>query len=174
MPIPIQKHYLQDDGKIPNNTLPMLVYPAAVDASGPDPAAAFEALFAKNQWTGGSWRNGIYPFPHYHSTAHEVLGIASGTAKVRLGGDSGVVLDVQAGDVVLLPAGVGHQKLGASADLLVVGAYPPGQDWDLCRDENNDRTQILKNIVTVHSFGVRRAAKRVALFPGNRHGRLAV
>lgn len=145
----IKTYYLQDDGKIPNNTLPMLVYPAAVDTSGPDPAAACEKLFAKNQWTGGSWRNGIYPFPHYHSTAHEVLGIASGSAKVRLGGEDGVVLDVKAGDVLLLPAGVGHQNLGASADLLVVGAYPPDQDWDLCRGESGDRTQILKNIQRV-------------------------
>ena len=145
----IQTHYLKDDGTIPNNALPMLVYPAAVDTACPDPAAAFEKLFAQNQWTGGSWRNGIYPFPHYHSTAHEVLGIASGTAQVRLGGENGVVLNVQAGDVVLLPAGVGHQKLDASDDLLVVGAYPPGQDWDLCRGADDERPHVLDNIRNV-------------------------
>jgi uncharacterized protein YjlB len=116
----IQTHYLKDDGTIPNNALPMLVYPAAVDS-----------------------------FPHYHSTAHEVLGIASGTAQVRLGGENGVVLNVQAGDVVLLPAGVGHQKLDASDDLLVVGAYPPGQDWDLCRGADDERPHVLDNIRNV-------------------------
>ena len=87
-------------------------------------------MFALNGW-GGSWRDGIYPFPHYHSTAHEVLGICRGEAKVRFGGDTGIVLAVRAGDVVVIPAGVGHQNLGASADLLVVGAYPRGQSWDL-------------------------------------------
>jgi len=149
MSVTIQTHYLKDDGTIPNNPLPMLVYPAAVNISGTDPAAAFEELFAKNRWTGGSWRNGIYPFPHYHSTAHEVLGMASGTAKVRLGGENGVVLNMQAGDVVLLPAGVGHQNLGASADLLVVGAYPPDQDWDLCRGADGERPHVLDNIQNV-------------------------
>ena len=125
-------YYLKDDGTIPNNALPMLVYPGAVDSAGDDLAGAFEQLFAANGWT-HSWRNGIYSFPHYHSTAHEVLGIACGTARVRLGGDGGVVLEVSAGDALLLPAGVGHQNMGASADLLVVGAYPQGEDWDLCR-----------------------------------------
>ena len=144
----IKPYYLKDDGTIPNNPLPMLVYPAAVDTSGSDPAAPFERLFAQNNWT-HSWRNGIYPFPHYHSTAHEVLGIASGTAQVRLGGEQGVVLDVKPGDVVLLPAGVGHQNLGASPDLLVVGAYPQGQDWDLCRGDSGEHEQALDNIAQV-------------------------
>ncbi len=127
-----QPYYLEDDGTIPNNALPLLVYPSAVDSVKTDRASAFEQLFAGNGWT-HSWRNGIYSFPHYHSTAHEVLGIASGSARVRLGGEAGVVLEVSAGDALLLPAGVGHQNVGSSADLIVVGAYPQGADWDLCR-----------------------------------------
>jgi uncharacterized protein YjlB len=120
-----------DDGAIPNNpTLPLLVYPGALDLSADDPAATCEAVFAANGW-GECWRNGIYPFPHYHSTAHEVLGICCGEAKVRFGGGTGIVLTVRAGDVVVIPAGVGHQNLGASPDLLVVGAYPRGQRFDL-------------------------------------------
>ncbi len=133
-----QPYYLKDDGTIPNNALPMLVYPAAIDDAIADRANAFEQLFAQNGW-GHSWRNGIYSFPHYHSTAHEVLGIACGSARVRLGGDAGVVLEVSAGDAVLLPAGVGHQNMGASADLLVVGAYPQGEDWDLCRHARSQK-----------------------------------
>ena len=144
----ITPYYLQDDGVIPNNALPMLVYSDTVDVSGSDPAAAFEHLFASNQWT-HSWRNGIYPFPHYHSTAHEALGIARGCARVRLGGESGVELEVKAGDAVLLPAGVGHQNLGASSDLLVVGSYPAGQDWDLCRGERREHRQAIENIARV-------------------------
>lgn len=139
-------HLFADDGNIPNNpTLPFLVYPAAMDLSGDDPAAICETVFAANRW-GGSWRNDIYPFPHYHSTAHEVLGICRGEARVRFGGDAGLELVVGAGDVVVIPAGVGHQNLRSSTDLLVVGAYPRGQSFDLCRGREEERPQALANI----------------------------
>lgn len=139
-------HLFADDGSIPNNPrLPFLVYPGALDLSGDDPAAICETVFAANDW-GGSWRNGIYPFPHYHSTAHEVLGICRGEARVRFGGDTGMELTVRAGDVVVIPAGVGHQNLGSSADLLVVGAYPRGQSFDLCRGQQEERSQALANL----------------------------
>jgi uncharacterized protein YjlB len=138
----------EDDGAIPNNRLPLLVYPSALNVTGADPAAVFETGFAANGWW-GAWRNGIYPFPHYHSTAHEVLGIARGEAKVRFGGAHGRVLSVRAGDVVVIPAGVGHQNLGASPDLLVVGAYPGGADWDLCYGRPDERPRVLKNIARV-------------------------
>ena len=143
---PVEAIHFEDDGAIPNNPgLPLLVYAGAVEVSGADPAARFERLFAQNGWSGG-WRDGIYPFPHYHSTAHEVLGIARGRAKVRFGGERGRVLEVQAGDVVVIPAGVGHQNLGASGDLLVVGAYPGGADFDLCRGKADERPRVLDNI----------------------------
>ena len=139
----------EDDGAIPNNPrLPLLVYAGAVDASGADPAARFEQVFAANGWS-GAWRDGIYPFRHYHSTGHEVLGIARGEAKVRFGGANGAVLTVRAGDVVVIPAGVGHQNLGASQDLLVVGAYPGGTDFDLCRGQADERPRVLANIAKV-------------------------
>ena len=138
----------EDDGAIPNSRLPLLVYPGALQAGGDDPAAAFERTFAANDWR-GSWRDGIYPFPHFHSTAHEVLGIARGEARVRFGGAHGRVLTVRPGDVVVLPAGVGHQNLGSSPDLLVVGAYPGGADWDLCYGKPEERPRVLENIARV-------------------------
>jgi uncharacterized protein YjlB len=142
-------HSFADDGAIPNHpSLPLLVYPGALSLPADDPAAACEAVFESNGWS-GSWRDGIYPFAHYHSTAHEVLGICRGEAKVRFGGNAGIVLAVRAGDVVVIPAGVGHQNLGASADLLVVGAYPRGQSWDLCRGRADERPQALANIARV-------------------------
>lgn len=145
----VQPFRFEDDGVIPNNPeLPFLVYPGALDPGEADLAAAFEALFARNGW-GGGWRNGIFPFPHFHSTAHEALGIARGEAKVRFGGEHGAVLTVRAGDAVVIPAGVGHQNLGASADLLVVGAYPRGPAYDLCRGEPGERPQVLANIAAV-------------------------
>ena len=71
-------HPLKDDGIYPNNEkLPLLAYKGALKPSDHNPAAIFESLFEANRWA-GSWRNGVYGFHHYHSTAHEALGIYSG------------------------------------------------------------------------------------------------
>jgi len=139
---------LTDDGIIPNSPLPLLVYQGAIDKSAADPAATFETIFAQNNWP-HSWRNGIYPFHHYHSTAHEVLGIAKGTADVQMGGPNGVHLTVNPGDVIIIPAGVGHKNLGASSDLLVIGSYPTGQSPDLFRESNAEHQKALRNIPQV-------------------------
>jgi len=102
-------------------------------------------LFHAHGW-GGSWRNGIFPFHHYHSTAHEVLGIARGEAEVRFGGEHGETLRVRAGDAVLIPAGVGHKRLSSSHDLLVIGAYPAGEWADLMREGAQDKAGIRARI----------------------------
>jgi uncharacterized protein YjlB len=121
-----------DDGFLPNSRLPVILYRGGLEPEARDPASAFERRFAQNGWTNG-WRDGVYPFHHYHSTSHEVLGIARGSAILRLGGRQGKNFEVAAGDVVLLPGGTGHKRVSASADFLVVGAYPDGRDWDLIK-----------------------------------------
>ncbi|MGK9236286.1 cupin [Inquilinus limosus] len=127
----VEAHYFEDGGTVPNNpALPLLVYRQVSGLGLGDMATAIEARFARNGW-GNGWRNGIYPFHHFHSNAHEVLGLASGRAKVRFGGASGVSLELMAGDVVVVPAGVGHKSEEASTDLLVIGAYPPGAEPDM-------------------------------------------
>jgi uncharacterized protein YjlB len=136
--------HLPPSGAIPNNTRPLLLYRAAVR---PDPAA-IERTFAANGWSGG-WRNGIYPFHHFHSNAHEVLGIAAGHARVIFGGPDGREVAVQAGDVVVIPAGVGHCRKHASDDLLVVGAYPTGADYDLCRPDPAQAERVRQRVATV-------------------------
>ena len=125
-----------DAGDIPNHPhFPLLWWRGAL---GADPGAeAFEKLFTDNGWA-QTWRNGIFTYPHFHSTSHEVLGIARGSIRVRLGGSTGVEADLQGGDAVVIPAGVGHENLHASSDLLVVGAYPPGSNVDLLRDASAD------------------------------------
>jgi uncharacterized protein YjlB/glutathione S-transferase len=117
--------YFKDDGETPNNPLnPVIYYPSSIRLIPQfDSASVFESLFAENNWK-NSWRNGIYDFLHFHTNSHEVLGIACGQAQIQLGGKKGRMLEIKAGDVLILPAGTGHCCLSKSRDLLVVGAYP--------------------------------------------------
>lgn len=142
----IESYRFADDGRIPNSLLPLLVERRALD--GDDLAGAFERRFAAHGWR-GAWRNGIYGFHHFHSTSHEVLGIAAGEAMVRFGGAHGQSVAVAAGDVVAIPAGVGHCLERGSRGLLVVGAYPAGRDWDLRRGDPAERIEVLANIAAV-------------------------
>ena len=114
---------------LPGATLPAAIYREAFAPDG-DAEALCERLFARHGWS-GAWRNGIYPYHHFHATTHEVLGIARGHARVRLGGDEGPLVEIHAGDVIVIPAGTSHKNEGASADLSVVGAYPGGRAPDM-------------------------------------------
>lgn len=141
---------LDDDGTFPNNArLPLVLYRAAFAFEEDEEAAAvLEERFTANGWH-GTWRDGIYPFRHYHSTAHEVLGVARGTARLEFGGPSGVVLELQAGDVAILPAGVAHRNEASSADFLVVGAYPGTQQVDMNYGRPGERPGADHNIAAV-------------------------
>lgn len=137
-----ETYLFEDGGDIPNSSLPVLVY-HGVEAAHDAPEC--EQLFARHGWL-GAWRNGIYSFHHFHSTAHEVLGVVAGSATVILGGPDGRTFEVGRGDVLVLPAGTGHCNAGAVSELLVVGAYPDGMRWDLRRGDPAEREEVLVNI----------------------------
>ena len=138
----------KDDGVFPNSVLPVLLYRQAFKTEIGDRACAIEQRFAENDWS-NSWRNGVYSFAHYHSTTHEVLGAYGGAATLRLGGEHGKNVEVHAGDVIVIPAGVAHQNIGASADFAVVGAYPDGREWDLLRGRPGERPKADRTIAAL-------------------------
>jgi uncharacterized protein YjlB len=134
-----------DDGAIPNSRLPLLVYRQAVPAD----AAAIERIFTANRWP-AAWRSGVHPFHHFHSDAHEVLGVAAGESQVQFGGPHGQVLTVRAGDVVVVPAGVGHCRQSESDGLVIVGAYPDNSmHHDLRRGDPAEHVEVVHNVGTV-------------------------
>ena len=138
----------EDDGLVPNNILPFLVYQGAVTLDPERAEETIEDLFAANDW-GGTWRNGVYDYLHYHATVHEVLGVARGSARVRFGGDHGRELQIKAGDAAILPAGTGHQCIEASGDFCVIGAYPPGAKMEITRATPVNHAKALKTIPQV-------------------------
>jgi len=143
-------HKFADDGRIPNNPdLPFVLYRGGIDLAGsPDPEAVIEKTFSANGW-GQLWRNGIYPYVHYHSMIHEAMGVARGRATVRFGGENGEEIEIAPGDVVILPAGTGHQRLAQTPELVVIGAYPPIGKYDLCRGSRPDHAKAIVTIPKV-------------------------
>jgi uncharacterized protein YjlB len=143
-----EQFIFKDDGAFPNSRLPLLLYRRALATDSKDPASIFEQRFVANNWT-NSWRDGVYSFPHYHSTSHEVLGVYRGSAKLQLGGEHGKTFDVMASDVIVIPAGVAHQNLDASSDFGVVGAYPGGRHWDLLCGLTGERPKADRHITAL-------------------------
>jgi len=134
----IKKFYLTDDGRFPNNDFPVLYYPNVLDLPPVFPALRVRKLFESNGWT-NSWKSGIFTYHHYHSNTHEALGIVRGKTRLCLGGEGGMILDVQQGDVLVLPAGTAHKNLGAEHDVLCVGAYPDRMKYNIMLGLQSER-----------------------------------
>jgi|SRR6185503_45072 len=139
-----EKYHFKDDGKIPNSKYPVLLYRSAFELRGNDGAEWLEKRFAEHNWA-NSWRNGVYSFHHYHSNTHEVLGVYAGSALLQLGGERGEKIEVTAGDILIIPAGVGHKNM-SSEGLGIVGAYPDGRDWDVKKGLPGERPTVDENI----------------------------
>src|SRR3954471_22990927 len=130
-----------DDGGFPNSRLPLLIYRRALPAD----ADLMQRQFAANGWS-NAWGNGVFPFHHFHSKAHEVLGVAAGESRVACGGPSGQIIPIRAGDVIVIPAGVGHCNRGQSPGPLIVGAYPDGSEYDTKLGEPGEHEQVKRAI----------------------------
>lgn len=146
-----ETHLFRDDGvSVPNNPrLPFVLYRAAFDLTGtPDPENFIEKTVKACGW-GNLWRNGIYPYTHYHSMTHEFMAVARGRVRVRFGGVEGGEFDLMQGDAAVLPAGTGHQGLWSSPDHVVIGAYPATGRYDLCRGSKAEYATAAQRIAAV-------------------------
>ncbi|GAY76929.1 cupin domain-containing protein [Sporolactobacillus inulinus] len=140
--VKVQTFTFKDDGTIPNNPyFQVLIYPGAFKGR----TDQIVSTFKKNNW-GNNWVDGVFSYHHFHSTSHEVLGVISGKATLRLGGEQGKDFNVNVGDVVVLPAGTGHKRLSASNDFSIAGGYPDGRDYDL---QTKESPQYKENISKV-------------------------
>jgi uncharacterized protein YjlB len=142
----IIRHILQDDGLFPNNALlPLLVYEKAVQIPSSNPAKKIIDFLETNAWV-NAWEDGVYDFHHYHSTAHEVLIIIKGSARIQFGGPSGVSQLLEKGDAVVIPAGVAHKAIDVYDNFTCIGAYPTGQDYDIKKGLKEEREEAIHNI----------------------------
>src|SRR5690349_5771758 len=129
----VRRIHFRRSEDVPNNTLPVLLYRAVLARNAAEKPKLFRERFKENGWT-GLWTDTIYDYTHFHSNAHEVLGIAEGKVSIRLGGENGSLFRLKAGDMLVLPAGVGHRRVGDDEGLKVIGAYPRGQShYDMKR-----------------------------------------
>ncbi|QMW00721.1 cupin [Spirosoma foliorum] len=140
----IETYSFSDDGVIPNNRLPVILYRQVEE--GNNLSAWLENRFKANNWT-NNWRDIILPYDHFHSTTHEVLGVGYGSVSLQLGGKrNGLALTVSTGDVLIIPAGVGHRALTEGTNYEIVGGYPGGLAWDLMKGNLEERTLAFARI----------------------------
>ncbi len=141
-------YYFEGDGITPNNSLPVIVYRQCIPAEVEDIADYLEHLFISNNWT-NNWRDIVLAWNHYHSSTHEVLGISKGSIGLHLGGKHGKMIEAQQGDVLIIPAGVGHYSLEPDKDYEVIGGYPEGRRWDMIYDEPEKYQAAVKSIASL-------------------------
>jgi uncharacterized protein YjlB len=140
---PLIRTFEPADG-IPNSVLPLVLWKDRLPSDTRDGLSA-GALYRRNGW-GGTWVYTVYPFWHFHTRGHEVLGCVAGRGRIGFGGDGGIVVHVEPGDVAVVPAGVGHRRLEATGDFLIAGGYPPRQEGNIVRPGELDDARISAEI----------------------------
>jgi uncharacterized protein YjlB len=143
-----EQYFVEDDGLFPNSRLPLLFYPKILRLPKLFAAAKVKKLFQKNNWK-NNWKQGVYTYHHYHSITHEVLGVCEGETLLLLGGEKGIALFIEKGDVLVIPAGVAHINLGKENDVTCVGGYPGGMDYDMNYGKAGEKSKAFRNIASV-------------------------
>lgn len=142
----VNSFLLHDDGVFPNNSsLPVIHYKKVFSIPSFFAARAIKKHFAAHGWT-NSWKGTIHHVNHYYSTTHLVLGAYRGRAELMLGGDKGIRIWFEEGDVLTIPAGVAHKKLDPTAHMSCIGAYPEGRSVDLMVGARNERPAADRSI----------------------------
>ena len=136
-------------GYFPNNEhYPFLVYKEVFHFTDESPQL-IQRFLKKNHWI-NSWVDTIYPMHHYHSNTHETLVVHKGNCLVQIGGLDGNTHQIEAGDVIIFPAGVAHKNLKSSADFQCIGAYPEDINYDMNYGTAQEHPQVDKNIKQVN------------------------
>ncbi len=144
----IEEYHFDDDGRFPNNTLPVLVYKSVLTLPLFFAAQYIKTVFKRNNWL-NTWKDTVYDYHHYHSNTHEVLGVFQGRTTLQFGGPKGKKVPVKKGDVILIPAGVAHKNLEPKNEFKCVGAYPNGHDFDLNLGKKSERPEADEHLAKV-------------------------
>lgn len=144
----VSKHQIPAHDLVPNTSIhqkPLLIYHSAFAPSTVS-ASAIESHLGAVGVVVPQWRYTMYSTTHFHSTTHEVLCISSGRAKLCFGGEANagrIEPVVEKGDVVVVPAGVGHRLLeDQEGRFEMVGSYPKGCDWDMCYGKQGEEGKV--------------------------------
>ena len=140
-----ETYYISDNGIFPGNRLPVLHYKNALKLPFLFAARYVKTLFDKHDWT-NTWRDGVYTYHHYHSNTHEAMAVIKGETALLLGGENGRQVALRKGDIIVIPAGVAHKNLGEMKDIICVGGYPEGRDFDMNYGGAGERPQTDWNI----------------------------
>lgn len=134
--------------RIPNTSIqskPLLIYHGAFDASPSELKSHLDRVGEVEP----QWVYGMFSETHFHSTTHEVLGVVSGGARLCFGGEENpgrYEPTVQKGDLIIVPAGVGHRLLTESSSdgepFKMVGAYPRHKQWDMCYGKQGEEWKV--------------------------------
>jgi len=79
-----RKVWFDKGDDVPNSNLPVLIFRSVLAPGARDKANVFRERFRRSQWS-GLWTDPIFDYTHFHSNAHEVLGIAEGKVTVPTG-----------------------------------------------------------------------------------------